>query len=265
MTTTTFSQWTNQYISGEWRKGHSRGEKRNQNPFDSSELVTIQLASVEDIDLAYQSAATAQKEWQKTSPEERSVILKKAAEVLENRRDEIVQILITETGSSFAKANTEVDFSITDINKFAELPFKMETLVVSSMIPGKENRVYRLPVGVVGVISPFNFPLYLSIRAIAPALAVGNGVVVKPDLQTFISGGLFIAKVFEEAGLPKGLFNAVVADISEIGDAFIEHPIPKVISFTGSTAVGRKVGEICGKNLKRVALELGGNKCDDCS
>lgn len=258
-TTTTFSQWTNQYISGEWRKGHSRGEKRNQNPFDSSELVKIQLASVEDIDLAYQSAATAQKEWQKTSPEERSAILKKAAEVLENRRDEIVQILITETGSSFAKANTEVDFSITDINKFAELPFRMETSVVSSMIPGKENRVYRLPVGVVGVISPFNFPLYLSIRAIAPALAVGNGVVVKPDLQTFISGGLFIAKVFEEAGLPKGLFNAVVADISEIGDAFIEHPIPKVISFTGSTAVGRKVGEICGKNLKRVALELGGN------
>ena len=114
-TTTTFSQWTNQYISGEWRKGHSRGEKRNQNPFDSSELVTIQLASVEDIDLAYQSAATAQKEWQKTSPEERSAILKKAAENLENRRDEIVQILITETGSSFAKANTEVDFSITDI------------------------------------------------------------------------------------------------------------------------------------------------------
>ncbi|KAA9024004.1 aldehyde dehydrogenase family protein [Niallia endozanthoxylica] len=256
---TKFSQWSNQYIGGEWRKGQSQSENSNQNPFDHSELVKIQLASVEDIDAAYQSAAKAQKSWQKSSPETRSAILKKAAEVLENRREEIVQILIAETGSSFAKANAEVDFSIADINEFAELPFQMETSVVSSVIPGKENRVYRLPVGVVGVISPFNFPLYLSMRAIAPALAVGNGVVVKPGLQTFISGGLFIAKIFEEAGLPKGVLNAVVASSSEIGDVFIEHPIPKVISFTGSTAVGKRVGEICGKHFKRVALELGGN------
>ncbi|WP_338448957.1 aldehyde dehydrogenase family protein [Niallia oryzisoli] len=256
---TKFSQWSNQYIGGEWRKGQSQSENSNQNPFDHSELVKIQLASVDDIDAAYQSAAKAQTDWQKTNPEARSALLKKVAEVLENRRAEIVKILIAETGSSFAKANAEVDFSIADINEFAELPFQMEMKVVSSVIPGKENRVYHLPVGVVGVISPFNFPLYLSMRAIAPALAVGNGVVVKPGLQTFISGGLFIAKIFEEAGLPKGLLNVVVASSSEIGDAFIEHPIPKVISFTGSTEVGKRVGEICGKNLKRVALELGGN------
>ncbi|QGQ45998.1 aldehyde dehydrogenase family protein [Metabacillus sediminilitoris] len=257
--TTTFSMWSNQYINGQWRKGDSQNDYRNQNPFDLSELVKIKLASIEDVGVAYQSAAKAQKAWQKVSPGERSAVLKKAAEVLEKGRDEIVQILVAETGSSFAKANAEVDFSIADMNQFAQLPFKMEASVVSSVIPGKENRVYRLPVGVVGVISPFNFPLYLSIRAIAPALAVGNGVVVKPDLQTFISGGLFIAKVFEEAGLPKGLLNAVVADINEIGDAFIEHPLPKVISFTGSTAVGKRVGEVCGRNLKRAALELGGN------
>lgn len=257
--TPTFTQWNHQYIGGEWRKGQSQSENSNQNPFDHSELVKIQLASVEDIDAAYQSAAIAQKDWQKTSPEERSAILKKAAEVLENRRDEIVQILVAESGSSFAKANAEVDFSIADINEFAGLPFQMETEVVSSVIPGKENRVYHLPVGVVGVISPFNFPLYLSIRAIAPALAVGNGVVVKPDLQTFISGGLIIASILEEAGLPKGLFNVIIADISEVGDSFVEHPIPKVISFTGSTSVGKHISELCGKNLKKVALELGGN------
>lgn len=96
-------------------------------------------------------------------------------------------------------------------------------------------------------------------RAIAPALAAGNGVVAKPDLQTYISGGFIIAKVFEKARLPKGLFNVVVADIAEIGDSFVEHPIPQVISFTGSTAVGRRIGELCGKHLKRAALELGGN------
>lgn len=257
--TKTFSQWSKQYIGGQWQEGNSQNRNSNKNPFDQSELVNIQLASVKDIDAAYQSAAKAQKAWQKVSPEERVKMMEKAAEVLESRREEIVQILVAETGSSRAKANAEVDFSIGDIREFSQLPLKMNRKVVSSIIPNKENRVYRLPVGVVGVISPFNFPLYLSIRAIAPALAVGNGVVVKPDLQTFISGGLFIASLFEEAGLPKGVLNVVVTDIAEIGDAFIEHPIPQVISFTGSTAVGRRVGEICGRNLKRAALELGGN------
>lgn len=95
-------------------------------------------------------------------------------------------------------------------------------------------------------------------RAIIPALAVGNGVVVKPDQQTFISGGLIIASILEEAGL-KGLLNVVVTEIAEIGDSFVEHSIPNVISFTGSTKAGRHIGELCGANLKRVALELGGN------
>lgn len=257
--TSIFSKWTNQYIGGEWKKGNSQKTYSNNNPFDNSELVTIQLASFDDMDSAYQSAASAQKDWQKTSPEERSKVMKKAAEVLDSRRDEIVQILAAETGSTFVKANAEVDFSIGDMNEFSELSFKMGYKVVPSIIPDKENRAYRLPAGVVGVISPFNFPLYLSMRAIAPALAVGNGVVVRPSSATFISGGLFIASVFEEAGLPKGLLNVVVTDSAELGDAFVEHPIPRIISFTGSTAVGRRVGEICGKNFKRAALELGGN------
>lgn len=257
--TTTLSHWSSQYIGGEWRQGNSQNEYSNQNPFDQSELVKIQLADKDDVNKAYQSAAKAQKDWQRKSPEERVEIMKKAAEVLASRREEAIKILVAEAGSSFAKANAEIDFSIADINEFSEFPLKMTSKVTPSMIPDKENRVYRLPVGVVGVISPFNFPLYLSMRAIAPALAAGNGVVVKPDLQTFVSGGLFIASVFEEAGLPKGLLNVAVADIAEIGDTFIEHPIPQVISFTGSTAAGRRVGEICGRNLKRAALELGGN------
>lgn len=135
----------------------------------------------------------------------------------------------------------------------------METTVAPSEIPGKVNRVFRKPIGVVGSISPFNFPLFLSIRTIVPAIATGNAVVHKPDLQTAISGGGVIAKAFEEAGLPAGVFNLIVTDISEIGDYFVEHPVPKFISFTGSTAVGRHIGAIAGQNLKKVALELGGN------
>lgn len=254
-----FGEFSRQYIGGEWQNGNSQNRYINRNPYDQSELVTIQLASKEDVDQAYKAAKAAQVEWAKTNPYVRFGFIQKVAEVVKKNRDRLVEILIAETGSTVAKAQAEVDFVLNDIREFASLPIRMKGEILPSFVPGKENRVYRLPVGVVGVISPFNFPLYLSIRAVIPALAVGNGVVVKPDLQTYISGGLVIAKLLEEAGLPKGLFNVTVADIAEIGDAFVEHPIPKVISFTGSTATGRRIGEICGRTLKRAALELGGN------
>lgn len=258
--TKTFSQWSKQYIGGEWKNGTSEKSYKNTNPYDQSELVTINLGSMDDVNAAYESAEKAQAEWQSKSPEERVAIMKKAAEVVESMRDEIVDVLVAEAGSSVVKANAEVDFAIGDINQFAEIPLQMgEVDVRSSVIPDKQNKVYRLPAGVVGVISPFNFPFYLSIRGIAPALAAGNGVVVKPDLQTFISGGLIIGKIFEKAGLPKGLLNAIVIDIAEIGDGFVEHPIPQVISFTGSTAVGKRIATLCAENFKRAALELGGN------
>jgi acyl-CoA reductase-like NAD-dependent aldehyde dehydrogenase len=257
--TTQFEEWNKQFIGGEWRIGKSQKEYTARNPYDDSELVTIRLAAEQEIDEAYKAAQKAQIEWQNINPYVRSAIINKAAEIGEKYRKMLVDILVAETGSSHLKAEAEVDFMIGDIREFARIPIRMKGEILPSVIPGKENRIYRLPVGVVGIISPFNFPLYLSIRGIAPALAAGNGVVVKPDLQTFISGGLVIAKIFEEAGIPKGLLNIVVADIAEIGDSFVEHPIPKVISFTGSTGVGRHIAELCGKHLKRTALELGGN------
>ncbi|WP_445271162.1 aldehyde dehydrogenase family protein, partial [Streptomyces sp. DSM 41634] len=131
--------------------------------------------------------------------------------------------------------------------------------ILPSPTEGKENRVYRVPVGVVGVISPFNFPFLLSLKSVAPALALGNAVVLKPHQNTPICGGTLLAKVFEDAGLPAGLLNVVVTDIAEIGDTLLEHPVPQVISFTGSDKVGRHVATVCAANLKRVVLELGGN------
>jgi acyl-CoA reductase-like NAD-dependent aldehyde dehydrogenase len=135
----------------------------------------------------------------------------------------------------------------------------METTILPSFVNGKENRVYRKPIGVIGVITPNNFPFILSLRAVAIAISTGNGVVLKPDTQTHISGGLFLAKLFKDAGIPKGLLSVIVSDIEEIGDAFIEHPIPRLISFTGSTYAGRLIAQKCGKHLKKVHLELGGN------
>ncbi|KAK0330341.1 hypothetical protein LTR94_033214, partial [Friedmanniomyces endolithicus] len=115
----------------------------------------------------------------------------------------------------------------------------------------------RRPLGVVGVISPFNFPLYLAIRAVAPAIAVGNAVVLKPDPRTAVCGGFSIARIFEEAGLPKGVLHVLAGD-GAAGAALCSDPDVAMIQFTGSTAAGRKVGEAAGRHLKKVSLELGG-------
>src|SRR5262249_17233172 len=124
--------------------------------------------------------------------------------------------------------------------------------------PGRESIARRVPLGVVGVIAPWNFPQILSVRAVAPALALGNAVILKPDLQTAVSGGVLIARLFEAAGLPDGVLH-VLPGGAEPGAALAEDPNVAMISFTGSTAVGREVGATAGRTLKRVSLELGGN------
>jgi benzaldehyde dehydrogenase (NAD) len=116
----------------------------------------------------------------------------------------------------------------------------------------------RLPAGVVSVIAPFNAPLILSIRSVAPALALGNAVLLKPDPRTAICGGVALARIFEQAGLPAGVFHMLPGGV-DIGEAMITNPHVRVVSFTGSTAAGRKVGELAARHLKRVHLELGGN------
>jgi benzaldehyde dehydrogenase (NAD) len=140
-------------------------------------------------------------------------------------------------------------------------PSALPSRAYGELIPRETPRLMlaqRVPVGVVGVISPFNAPLVLSARSVAPALALGNGVVLKPDPRTAVTGGLVLARVFEEAGLPDGLLHVLPGGV-EVGEAVITEPLVRVISFTGSTRAGRRVGELAGAHLKRVHLELGGN------
>lgn len=255
----TFKDVNRQFISGEWKEGTSGKQATIEDPFDNSEFSRVTLASKEDVNQAYAAAKSAQKQWAETTKEEKVHVLEKAIEILKENRDEVVDIIVRETGGSHLKANTEVDLALGIMNESATFPHRMEPRTEPSIIPGKENKIYRTPAGVAGVISPFNFPFHLSMRSIAPAIATGNAVVSKPDLQTAISGGAIIGKLFELAGLPKGVLNVIITDISEIGDYFVEHPIPNVISFTGSTAVGRHLGSLASKHLKKVALELGGN------
>ncbi|WP_026584955.1 aldehyde dehydrogenase family protein [Bacillus sp. J33] len=248
-----------QYINGEWRDGTGKTVYRDTNPFNEETLAEFKMAGLEDINEAYVSARQAQKAWSETNPFERSTIMENAVRIMNERREELVELLILESGSSHLKANVEVDFCIAITREAASFPLRMKGTMVPSLVPGKENRVYRKPLGVVGVIGPFNFPMYLAMRSVAPALAAGNGVVLKPDEKTAMTGGTIIAKIFEEAGIPEGVLNVTVAEIGEIGDSFVEHPIPRMISFTGSTGVGRHIGELCGRNIKKSVLELGGN------
>ncbi|MED4116224.1 aldehyde dehydrogenase family protein [Priestia megaterium] len=254
-----FGDVNKQFINGVWKEGSSRTRAAIVDPYDNSVLTEVVLASKEDVDEAYHTAKEAQEKWSGTPKEEKVRVIERAMSILEENKAEVIDMLIRESGSSTLKATIEVKAALGIMNEAKTFPNRMEPVKISSPVPGKENHIYRKAAGVVGIIAPFNFPFHLSMRSIAPAIATGNAVVHKPDLQTAISGGAIIAKIFELAGLPKGVLNVLITNSAEIGNSFIQHPIPRVISFTGSTPAGRKVGSIAGENLKRAALELGGN------
>ncbi|MEG9304701.1 aldehyde dehydrogenase family protein [Psychrobacter celer] len=250
-----------QYIAGEWQSGQDDSVNTDINPYSGDTLVEIQQATKEQLDTAYQAAHAAQKCWAQQTPAERAAVLYKVVNILDQRQEEIVDWLIKESGSTRIKAMVEFGSARAITLEAATFPNRVHGQIRPSNTAGKENFVYREPIGVVAVISPWNFPLHLTQRSIAPALALGNAVVLKPASDTPITGGLLLAKVFEEAGLPKGLLNVVVGAGSEIGDAIVTHDIPSFVSFTGSTSVGKHIGELAngGDYIKQVALELGGN------
>jgi aldehyde dehydrogenase (NAD+) len=250
-----------QFVAGRWRDGRAGSLLADLDPYKGSEILTIALANREDLDEAFAAAAEAQREWDATLPGEKAAVFHRAAVIMEERHEEIVSWLIRESGSTRMKSEMEWQATRAMTLEAASFPYRVEGRILPVDVPGKESRVYRRPLGVVGVISPWNWPMYLTHRSVAAALAVGNGVVVKPADDTPVTGGLLMAAMLDEAGLPKGLLNVVVGSIAEIGDAFTLHPTPRFISFTGSTRVGKHIGSLAatGDNLKRVALELGGN------
>ncbi|MEV8066023.1 aldehyde dehydrogenase family protein [Streptomyces sp. NPDC085995] len=254
-----FTDLAQQYIDGEWRPGSGSWDIIDFNPYDGEKLASITIATVDEVDQAYRSAERAQKQWAATNPYTRRAVFEKALRLVEEREQEITEVIIAELGGTHLKAAFELHLVKEFLREAVHLALAPEGKILPSPTDGKENRVYRVPVGVVGVISPFNFPFLLSVKSVAPALALGNGVVLKPHQNTPIAGGSLVAKIFEDAGLPGGLLNVVITDIAEIGDAFIEHPVPKVISFTGSDTVGRHVATVCASHFKRSVLELGGN------
>ncbi|WP_284336092.1 aldehyde dehydrogenase family protein [Comamonas sp. NoAH] len=257
----TYSQLNRLYLNGQWVEGQSALLNTDTNPFNGEMLVQIQQATPAQLHAAYEAAHRAQKAWAQCAHQERSSLLLRVAQVLDTRAEEIIGWIIRESGSTRLKAHIELISAKGMVLEAASYPSRMHGDILAPLFPGQSSRVYREPLGVIGVISPWNFPFHLSMRSVAPALATGNTVVLKPASDTPVSGGTLLAAIFEEAGAPAGTINVVVGAGSEIGDAFVEHPIPRLISFTGSTPVGKGIGAKAtgGHYLKRVALELGGN------
>lgn len=250
---------SHQYIDGDWCIGSSRQVLNVADPYSREILTKFQMATAADVDRAYSSAQKAQLSWQIQPPQVRRRVFDEAIAWLHDNHAEIYDLLVSELGSTQLKAELEIELARESLQTAAALTAHPVGQLLASPDPQRENRLYHKPVGVVGVISPFNAPFFLSIKPTAPALALGNAVVIKPHELAPVSGGTLIAKMFEESGLPIGLLNVVVTDISEIGDAFVDHPVPHTISFTGSSRTGRHVAEVAGKELKRTVLELGGN------
>nr|WP_323174169.1 aldehyde dehydrogenase family protein [Natrialba sp. PRR66] len=253
------ADWNRLYIDGEWREAASGATIDVADPSTRETIATVPAGTEADVDAAYEAAAEAQDEWAQTPPARRQEVVQEMLGLLDEHREQIIDLLAHEAGGTRGMGETSLQLASDQAAEAATLPRRMKGEHAASNVPGKENIVQRVPKGVVTVISPWNFPLNLSMRAVAPAIAAGNAVVLKPATNTPIVGGLLFARLFEAAGLPEGVLNVVTGRGSEIGDRVASHPESDVVAFTGSTAVGRRVAAAAGENLAVPAMELGGN------
>ncbi len=243
-------------ISGLASTPRGGGVREVMEPATGRLLSTVGIANAADMAVATRTAAAAQVAWVAVPPREKAEVFRRAGALFQQHFDELALYATRETGGILPKGQHEIREAITICHLAAAMPLQSQGHVLPS-VPGRTSIARRVPHGVVGVISPFNFPLILTIRAVAPALAAGNAVVIKPDSRTPVTGGLMIARVFAEAGLPEGLLQVLPGD-AEAGEALVTDPLVPMIAFTGSPAVGRRIGELAGKHLKKVSLELGG-------
>jgi benzaldehyde dehydrogenase (NAD) len=245
----------NVFIGGAWKPG--AGSIDVVEPATGKTLGRVGLADAGDLAAAAESAYDAQRDWAATPHPQRAAVLRKAAALWTEHAEEISWWNVREVGTVPGMAGFALHVAEQECYEAAALPSRP----YGELLPSESPRLAfgrRVPVGVVGVISPFNVPIILGIRSVAPALALGNAVVLKPDPRTAVTGGVVMARIFEEAGLPPGVLQ-VLPGGADVGEAMVTHPLIRVISFTGSTAAGRRVGELAGKHLKRAHLELGGN------
>jgi benzaldehyde dehydrogenase (NAD) len=249
--------WTSKIYSNGWKKP-GLGTADVIEKATGAKLGEIGIASSEDVSAAASAARKAQKEWAKLTGPQRGDVLREFSRLLLAHSDELADQIVRETGSIRSKALWEVQISAREFLEAAALGSQPQGIVTATLGAGQQSIARRIPLGVVGIITPWNSPFILGSRAIGPALVMGNAVILKPDVQTPVAGGMAFALLLEKAGLPNGLFH-VLPGGAETGAALVKEPLVDMISFTGSTRVGREIGSIASGQLKRVSLELGGN------
>ena len=245
------------YIDGEYLETDDQKTIDSINPYNNKVLAKVRLASPANIQTALASAEKAQKSWGKTTAKEREAILIKAAEIAERRRPELAKALIDEGGNVYGKAMYEVDYIVSTFRIAAGQTRQIRGETMPAEDANRISMTYRIPLGVVVGIGPFNAPLILNSKKLAPAIAAGNSFILKPSPSTPIIALLF-AEIFHEAGLPKGVLSVIPTADEDLGDTLFSDPRTKLITFTGSAKVGNKLQELAGKYQKRFVPELGG-------
>src|ERR1700730_9222535 len=248
--------WSAKIYSNGWKKP-GLGTADVTEKATGAKLGEVGIGSPEDVAAAV-TARQAQKSWAKVPGPKRGDVLREFSRLLLAHSDEIADQIVRETGSIRAKAQWEVQMTAREFLEAAALGSQPQGVLTADLEAGRKSIVRRIPVGVVGIIKPWNPPFILGARMIGPALAMGNAVILKPDVQTPVAGGVTFAWLLEAAGLPNGLFH-VLPGGPETGAALVKELLVDMISFNGSTRAGRQAGSIAGAQLNRVSLELGGN------
>jgi benzaldehyde dehydrogenase (NAD) len=247
--------WSGRVFDGTWRE--SAASLTTAEPATGLPVGTVGTATPEDVLTSVAVARRAQREWAAAGYHVRAGVLRRAAQVFTENAADIADLFAREAGAPQRVAGPQAAISAEECFEAAALAAMPAGDLLRSMQP-RLSMARRVPVGVVGVIAPFNSPVLLALRAVAPALALGNAVVLKPDPRTAVVGGVLLARAFEEAGLPAGLLHVLPGGV-DVGEAIVAHPDVPVLAFTGSTGAGKAIAASAAANLKRTHLELGGN------
>ena len=247
------------FIDGEWRRGSGGDPRPNRNPAHFDRVLNAAHAGTpEDAVAAIDAAERAFRSWRETPAPERGKIVQKAAQILEGRRTELGRALTSEEGKILPEALAEVDRGLANMYFSASEGTRMHGQTIPSAQKNTLIYTHKVPLGVVGIITPWNFPFCIPAWKIAPALVAGNSVVFKPASLVPWCAQILV-QAYEEAGLPKGVLNLVMGDGSKVGNVIVDDDRVKAISFTGSNAVGQRLyAQAAAKRLCRVQLELGG-------
>lgn len=245
------------FIDGKWQEVGEEKYTDVLNPANGERLAEVRMSTKEDVDLAVTAAVNAQKKWALVPAPKRADYLYEIGRIMKEKKEHLAQVLTKEMGKVIEEGRGEVQEGIDMAFYMAGEGRRLFGETTPSELAEKFAMSVRAPIGVVGLITPWNFPVAIATWKSFPAIVAGNAFIWKPATETPMMA-YEMAKIFEEAGLPAGVANIVFGSGSEVGTAMIEHPDIKVISFTGSTETGRQVAELGGRHLKKVSLEMGG-------